>query len=53
MGEGIVWKDRTAEHIDYGFYSPVDLADNDIFIELHGSNFGASILALSYGEIQV
>ena len=32
MGEGIVWKDRTAEHIDYGCYSPVALADNDIFL---------------------
>ena len=52
MGEGIVWKDRTAEHADYGCYPSVALADNDIFIELHGSNFGAT-LHYRIGEIQV
>lgn len=52
MGEGIVWKDRTAELIDYGCYPSVTLADNDTFIELHGSNFGAS-LHYRIGEIQI
>ena len=52
MGEGVVWKDRTAEHFDYGCYPSVTLADNNTFIELHGSNFGAS-LHYRVGEIQI
>ena len=52
MGEGIVWKDRTAELIDYGCYPSVTLADDDTFIELHGSNLGPS-LHYRIGEIQM
>lgn len=47
----ITWKERRAEHIDYGCYPDVSLLDSGIFIELHGTNFGTS-LYYRIGEIQ-
>lgn len=40
----IEWKDNSvADHVDYGCYPAVTLADTGDFIELHGTNFGTSL----------
>ena len=44
LSGGIKWKDdMVADHVDYGCYPVVTLADTGIFIEVHGTNFGTSL----------
>ena len=44
LSGGINWKDDgVADHVDYGCYPAVTLADTGVFIEIHGTNFGTSL----------